>query len=183
MGKKAARKKGKHHHIKVRLVWLLAALFGTSLLFGCIPPPSRLTQMTQDDSGQIDQADTGQIYFKKTEAKHIAFDSRSGLTFSDNELLVAGKDGSSYQAMEALAQEYEAKIVGYIEVSNDYQWQFSNAASKAELDDLIALISMNELIEEVTLNLLAEYESTYVPAQDNEWPSDSFDDSYPEGNN
>ena len=101
-----------------------------------------------------DNDDVGEIYYYQTPAEHIA--EENGISFADNEILVVANEGVSKKDIEQLAEKYGAEIVGYIEVTGDYQWKLTEAKSKEEIDSLIKEISNEEIVESSSKNLFLE---------------------------
>ncbi|MFA5585757.1 MAG: S8 family serine peptidase [Saccharofermentanales bacterium] len=150
---------------------LLGALIltGAILVTGCLMP-----KRTVEDP-------IGQIYFEKTDPENLVFDQEAGVLYSNNELLVVAKEGVTYKKVQDLADQYQARIVGYIEISNDYQWRLSGTLSKQELDRLINELMDNPLLIHASLNQSIEMEVEDLSSEELEWLKPDASNPYPEG--
>ena len=103
------------------------------------------------NNGKTDDS-IGEIYFSPVDENHVAV-SNDGITkYADNELLVVAKPGVTKSQIEALAKQYNAEIVGYIEKTGDYQLQVKSG----NLDTVIQEMKEDELLLDVSLNYIAE---------------------------
>lgn len=132
----------------------------------------------------FNEKNPGEITFEKTPEENIIVDSDSGLVYANNELLVVAEPKAKKSKIEKLAQEYDATIIGYIEVTGDYQWRLNKTYTEEELNKLIDELNNNELITEVTLNLFYAVEESafYTPDDDPEWKG-IWDKYNPDGSN
>ena len=101
-------------------------------------------------------SDIGEIYMKDFTEEDIVFDEESGLRYIRNQLLVSAFLGTPKEAIEEIANEVGAVIVGYIEISCDYQFEFTNDVSLEELSVIAEYIDGYPYISDVTLNLVSE---------------------------
>ena len=83
----------------------------------------------------------GEVYFLVTPAEHIQTDADTGLRYADNELLVVARTGVKKRDMETVAKKYHAAVVGFIEVTGDYQLQLEEPLSKDDLEQLSVTIA------------------------------------------
>ena len=84
----------------------------------------------------FDENNVGEIYYSPLDPNHVATDE-NGVMYADNELLVVAAEGVTKNEIEDLAEEYDAKIVGYIEQTGDYQWKLNGRFEKEKLIDMI----------------------------------------------
>ena len=96
----------------------------------------------------------GKIYYQVTPEEHIS--SSNGILYADNELLVVIKDGVPKQEVEFLAKDYNAKIVGCIEVTGDYQWVLEEVYSIDEIGELADRLKNEDIVVQVSPNYLFE---------------------------
>lgn len=115
-----------------------------------------------------DLADIGQMYFKDIQSEdEIEYDG-NGIYYVRSQMLLTANDGVSFNEVEALAQSLNAEIVGYIELTNDYQLEFNTEMTADELYLLIDELKMNQLIDYSSLNTVIEVGDDYIP-QDYDW--------------
>jgi subtilisin family serine protease len=104
-------------------------------------------------------ADIGEIYMKDFTEEDIVFDEESGLRYIRNQLLVSAFLGTPNDAIQEIANEINANIVGYIEITCDYQFEFSNSLSLDELMVIAEYIEGYPYISDVSLNFVSEISS------------------------
>ena len=68
--------------------------------------------------------DIGEIYIKEPSEDDFVFDEETGLTYVRNQLLISAFMGTDKSIFEDICDEIGATIVGYIELTNDYQIEF-----------------------------------------------------------
>jgi len=84
-----------------------------------------------DNNGDndADLIDIGQCYFKDLQSRdELNYDS-NGFCFVRNQVLLTAGDGVSFNSVKALVNSMNAEIVGYIELTNDYQIEFLSNTS------------------------------------------------------
>ena len=127
---------------------------------------------------QYDEENVGEIFYEPTEEEHIAVSEDGTTTYADNELLVVAKAGVSKTEMMNLAAEYEARVVGYIEQTGDYQWKFDSIKSEKEFNTITNELKSNDLIEDAYMNYMTEYSETISDIKNgSEWQADLLDSS------
>lgn len=126
--------------------------------------------------------DVGAISFRKPTDEHIVFDESTGDYYVDNEMLVTGKEDASRADIEQLINSVGGKIVGCIEITNDYQVKFSTTYSTTELKGIVDQLNENKLIENAAIHYLNEISSDTTP-NDSKWKSEEWSSDYPEGKN
>ena len=102
-----------------------------------------------------------ELYYKVTPEEHITAQD-TGLTFADNELLVVVQDGVDKQAVERLAEKYDAKIVGCIEVTGDYQLELQTAHSMESLEKIAKEMEQEEIVLRADLNYVSVFDEDYI---------------------
>lgn len=93
-----------------------------------------------DDIDDAPLIDIGENYFRQPSEDEIIFDEETGISYVSNELIVSAYMGTPKEAIEEIAEEVGADIVGYIEITGDYQFRFR------ENQSLDSLVSMSEYI-------------------------------------
>lgn len=115
------------------------------------------------------------------------FDDRSikktdGTSYVDSQLLITAESGTPRSTIETLVNEKGAKIVGFIELSDDYQIEFDDSKTYEELNEIIDEISSLDYIYDVGLHKVYEIiaNSSY---KNDPWDGDSWDEGNPGGGN
>lgn len=127
---------------------------------------SLLTACSFFDKDVIKDNSKTEIYYEVTPQENIK-ENTSGTRYSDNEVLVVAKDGIKKSEVEKLAEKYKAEIVGYIEITADYQWKLNDSYTYEELQELISSLKREEIIEEATLQTIFD-----IGADDISTPND-----------
>lgn len=143
----------------------------SSLLAGCSGDSSKAV------SSKI--KDPGEIICYITPEENVISDNNGLSYYSNNELLITAKDNVKKYEVEKLANDYEAEIVGYIEITSDYQWRFKKEYTKDELEKIALELKNNEIIYDVSINYLTKQvaDKAFYP-NDSHWSND-WDDEWP----
>ena len=112
------------------------------------------TNISVVDMSDIGNDEYGKIYYEPISDEHVA--DENDLKFVDNEILIVVKDGTSRDQVVELSKKYNVEIVGEIEITGDYQLRISDSASKVELEELIARINDESIIDSAMLNYITE---------------------------
>ena len=113
----------------------------------------------------IDDSDdnAGKMYFKDiSDADDIVCDL-NGDRYFKNQILATACDNVSFEAMESLVHSMNAEIVGYIELTNDYQIEFNYDLSVEELFNISDKLSENPDIEFSAPNIIFESVCNSLP--------------------
>ncbi len=113
----------------------------------------------------------GIAYFEDLKAEDYRIES-DGIQYVANQLNLVGKDGVTFEQIAQLGEEYEFEIVGYIELTNDYQVKFVEDKTYEELNMLIEELGQNELVLEVEFNLVSVIEENYEIGSNIKLPND-----------
>lgn len=120
------------------------------------------------------------IYYTEPEKDDIVYDQETGAKYVKNELILTAEEGVSKGEVDALIQEYDAKLMGYIAETNTYQIRFNQEYSYEELERLGDRICMDKKIEYFEINRLLHIDAEAYP-DDTEW-TESWE-ANPEGSN
>lgn len=168
------KKKGKRIFIVLlSVIILLAILFVVFWFF--------LKDKIFDKAGSPEGP--GQIYFEETEKKHIKeLEDIENVWYADNEILLTAKEGTSYKNIEKLAEKYEAEIVGWIEITGDYQLRVNKTYKLKQLERKCDEIAEEEIVENAYINYftLSDTDADKIPKDlnvsgiyvGNEWSED-----------
>lgn len=102
---------------------------------------------------QSKKDEIGAVYFKEIDSAHIAA-TESGLQYTDNEILVVAKEGTRKKRIERLAEKYNARIVGEIEKTGDYQWELIGTYTLEELEVIQADLENEKIVESASVNYI-----------------------------
>ena len=132
--------------------------------------------------------DIGEAYFKDIMSLDDIGYTIEGFPCVKNQLLLTSKEGIAFSQIEELAHSYDAEIVGYLELTDDYQIEFYEEITPERLRFLREELGQNELIERCDYNLSAEIDCDFH-TNDAEWnnpssgQSPSWNSAQPGGNN
>ncbi|MBO4702468.1 MAG: cellulose binding domain-containing protein [Lachnospiraceae bacterium] len=105
--------------------------------------------------------DIGEAYCKELRDEDVVFDEETGLQYVKNQILISAYMGTPREAIEEIIDEIGASIVGYIEMTCDYQIEFSDNKTLDELQTIIDYINGYSFVSLATLNLASEIETEY----------------------
>lgn len=128
-----------------------------------------------------DLLDIGQVYCKKLTLRDDIMYDPEGFECVKNQLLLTAAEGVDYSVISELALQYQAEIVGYIEITNDYQIEFIQDMSLEDMEKIAEQFANLSCIEDVTFNLIIEQESAFL-SNDTKWGQEWSEES-PSGNN
>lgn len=97
--------------------------------------------------------DIGEAYFKEPTEDDVVINEETGIMYIKNQVLVSALPGAPKEAFEEIAEYIGADIVGYIELTNDYQFEFQEDKTAEELDNMIAYLNSFSFVSYVSLNL------------------------------
>lgn len=102
-----------------------------------------------------DIIDIGEAYFKDiTSEEDIAY-AGNGIYCVKNQLLLTADNTVGFSEVALLANEYNATIVGYIELTNDYQLEFNEDIDVETIKGIINEIKLHSFIESASLNIIS----------------------------
>lgn len=112
-----------------------------------------------DDSDE----NVGRIFFKDISSKDDLIYDSEGNCYVKNQMLITVRSGVSFKTVSNLAFQMYGKIVGYIELTNDYQIEFIHDKSADELLREVDYISHDPIIEYASPNIVSEVEYDSFP--------------------
>ena len=107
-----------------------------------------------DDSDDV--ADLGELYYKEASDADIVFNEEYGVGYVKNQLLISAMLGTNKEDVEEAVAEVGAEIVGYIEITSDFQIEFLEDKSLDELVEIAEYLYTYPWANNVTLNLVNE---------------------------
>lgn len=106
-----------------------------------------------NDNGLGEQED---LYYKEADGRNVAIDEETGLMYMKNQLLISTNIGTDKSLVEEMADEIGAEIVGYIELTSDYQIEFREDKTIDEMEIIAKDIYRYPFVSYVTLNFYEE---------------------------
>lgn len=96
--------------------------------------------------------DIGEAYFKEAKLEDVILDTETGLQYVKNQLLISAYMGTPKEAIEEIAEEFDAEIVGYTAITCNYQFEFKNDMSLDDLEEVAEYLEGYPYISAVFLN-------------------------------
>ncbi|MDE7365628.1 MAG: protease complex subunit PrcB family protein, partial [Ruminococcus sp.] len=97
------------------------------------------------------------LYYKEVSEEDILYDEEHNVKYAKNQLLISVfSETNEWLEIERIANEIDAEIVGYIEISGDYQIEFRNDKSLEELETIANNLNSYPFVINVTLNIISE---------------------------
>lgn len=97
-------------------------------------------------------ADLGEMYYKEATVDDIV--EYNGLSAVKNQLLISCNIGTPKEEMEKVCEEVGAEIVGYTEITSDFQIEFKEDKTYEELEEIADYIYGYPFISYISLNLV-----------------------------
>lgn len=108
------------------------------------------------ESETSETEDIGDCYMKPLSDADIVTDEATGIRYVKNQLLVSCALGTDRAAVEGIADQLDAEIVGYIALTCDYQFEWKEDKTTDELQALADQLNSWQFVENVTLNMVSE---------------------------
>lgn len=94
--------------------------------------------------------------FKEPGEDDVVYDPESGISYVKNQLLISAALDAPEGEIERLCGELGAEIVGFIGLTNDYQIEFTEDKTLAELEAAADYLESFSFVQGVTLNYVHE---------------------------
>ena len=99
----------------------------------------------------------GENYFKEVTEDDVVFDEETGIQYAKNQLLISCDIGVPKELMQDVCNEIDAEIVGYIEITSDFQIEFKEDKTFEELEAMmIELPEKYDFIRGASFNMVSE---------------------------
>jgi subtilisin family serine protease len=115
------------------------------------------------ERSEDDLVDIGEAYYKDIESLDEIETDENGIEFVKNQFLLTAYNDVAYDDVEALGNEYDADIVGYIELTNDYQFEIEYDVDASDIYQIIDELMDNQLVEYASLNTVIESGDLSLP--------------------
>lgn len=106
----------------------------------------------------ITDEEIGEMYYKPARREDLVTDAETGICYVSNQILVSAVPDATREALVKLFEECGATVVGFIELTNDFQIEFAEAKTITELTDCIDWLEGSDLIAYASLNISSETE-------------------------
>ena len=134
--------------MRVRHLTLAIVILGLmACMTGCAA-----SKLKSVPNGSWDE-DIGYAYFKGYSASDIAYDIEGQYYIKNQILITAGKD-LTFKDVSEIASRYNAEVVGYLEMANDYQIEIQREVTSEELLGIVAELKKNPDITDASLNTI-----------------------------
>ena len=110
----------------------------------------------KDSVAEVGSGNIGEMYYKEPDNEDIVTDPETGIRYVKNQLLISAFTEADRYDIESIIGETGAEIVGYIELTNDYQIEFGRDMSVEDLQNIADLFESYPFIGSVTLNIVSD---------------------------
>ena len=104
---------------------------------------------------EFSQEDIGEIYAKDPTKDDIVV-SVNGMKYVRNQLLISAKLDGTREEIENLGSAYGFEIVGYIELTQDYQSEFTRDMEESELQKMIKILEEEDCVSMCSYNYVMD---------------------------
>lgn len=135
-------------------------------------------------SNEYNLEDIGEAYYKDIESLDDIDVDNSGIKFVKNQFLLTAYNDVPYTEIKALGEEYNAEIVGYIELTNSYQFEVTYNVDSNGIHEILNELEDNTLVEFSSLNTISMSGDDAIP--DDPWNKEetiNWDTENPSGSN
>lgn len=129
-----------------------------------------------------DEIDIGEVYCKSFNVEEDIIYAGKGIYCIKNQILLSVREDVAYSVVEELAREFDASIVGYIELTNDYQIEIRHEVDINELNSIKDRLSTIPYILSADYNQILEEENQFH-TNDDEWDDSEWDEESRAGKN
>lgn len=147
----------------------------SNIVMSAIQIKNNVVNSGNNNDNIIDDSDdtVGKIYFKELSSEDDLIYDSDGNCYFKNQVLLTAYDGVSFETVSALADSMNARIVGYIELTNDYQIEFNYDMSVDKLFNIVNELSANFIVEFIMPNVVFEAVCDSLPNDEEIQPEGS----------
>ena len=171
--KSAREHKHKNNKHNKRGWRVIAVVLAALILLGAVYGALRLFA---EGGRKANESGSFEAYYQEFTDEDVLFQDNE--LFVDSQLLLTTKSGTEKKTIETLAEEYGGEVVGYIEISDDYQIDFSAGKTLDELNAIAEEWNELDYVEQASLHIVFPLETASVNYESDPWlPSDGSVDS------
>lgn len=104
----------------------------------------------------INDDEIGEMYYKPARKEDLVTDAEMGICYVGNQILVSAVSNTSKESLVSLFEECGATVIGFIELTNDFQIEFAEDKTNSELKAFIEKFEESDLIASASLNISNE---------------------------
>lgn len=126
------------------------------------------TETTADNTTVVDMtaldenSEYGAIYYTPADEQHIV-DSDSTITkYVDNEILIVANETATHDDIAELAGEFDAEIIGEIEITGDYQLRLNKNCTINEIYEMADTLESDALVDYAYPNYVSDISTNSV---------------------
>lgn len=132
-----------------------------------------------------------EISYTRPADGHTLLDEETNTYYVDNQMLVVGHEGVTKAQIAELFSSYNGEIVGYIELTDDFQIQFPQEYSLSQLESIAAQLEANAFVDDALPHIMlptnfcedTKTAETFVTPNDWKWLWEEWSTDFPEGSN
>lgn len=117
--------------------------------------------------GRKDKTETFEAYYQEFTEEDVVYEDSE--LFVDSQLLLTAVSGTKTSTIEKLIKDAGGKIVGYIEISDDYQIEFPEGKTLDELNQLVDKWNGESFVEFVSLHNVFYMDTSAVNYETDPW--------------
>ena len=115
---------------------------------------SDTTETSDTDYSRETLGDIGENYYKEASPDDVV--EYDGLRCVKNQLLVSCNIGTPKEDMEMACEEVGAEIVGYMEITSDFQIEFTEDKTYDELEEIADYLYGYPFVSFISLNMVVD---------------------------
>ncbi len=142
----------------------------STVLSGLMTEVSSAVKYGEEDTNIID---IGEVYCKNFNVENDIVYAGDGIYCVKNQLLLSVKEEVPFEQVAELVNEFGASIVGFIELTNDFQIEFDRDVEISELLDIKERLAGVSYIISADLNQIIQEEENFH-TNDDEWVENSY---------
>lgn len=118
---------------------------------------------------EVDWDVVGELYAPALQEEDIMTDPETGIMYAAGQLMITVNDGVSHEEFLDMIEADSGRIIGRIEVANDYLVLFDKNMTLDALKSLVEQYASDSRIAYVGVNYIAELTNNMVIPEDEEW--------------
>lgn len=145
------------------------------------PSETNTNPVSTEPIEEPNESEIGEMYSRDFTDDDIVREEDGVMEYVRNEILLVASESATFDEVKTIVEEAGGEIVGYIEITGDYQVAFENK-TESELKYLIESFKDNPFIDDAMLNYVTEVAENALSVDD-QWGGDDWSESNPDGNN